>query len=293
MGRLSAALFCAAALACAAPGPGKDGGPGGGSGGSGGSGGGSAGGSGGSGGSAGGSGGAAGGSGGSGGGAGGGVQAPLNVIVFTRTLGFRHGSIPVAQAMITNLGSDGGWTVELSEDAGTFTASRLATTDVVVFANTTGDVLTATEEPIFEAWIRGGGGFVGIHSATDTEYGWPFYGELIGARFANHPAIQQATMRVETPSHPTAGGIPAAWVRTDEWYNFQSSPRPGSTVVLTLDESTYTGGTMGTDHPAAWAREVDAGRGYYMAGGHTDESYSEAIFVEQIKAAIEWAGRRR
>jgi type 1 glutamine amidotransferase len=207
----------------------------------------------------------------------------MQVIVFSRTLGFRHASIPLAQAVVQNLGADAGWVVTVTEDQTVFTAARLASTDVVVFANTTGDVFEAAQEVPFEAWVRGGGGFVGIHSATDTEYGWVFYGELLGARFAGHPAIQQATLRWED------GG---EWVRTDEWYNFSANPRASSRVVLTIDESTYSGGTMGADHPIAWAREVDAGRAFYTAGGHTDESFGEPLFVGHLKAAIDWAGRR-
>jgi type 1 glutamine amidotransferase len=133
-----------------------------------------------------------------------------------------------------------------------------------------------------------------VHSASDTEYSWSFYtGSLVGASFAGHPVIQQATLKVDAALHPAAAGLPANWVRIDEWYNFSANVRSSSTVVLTLDETTYDGGTMGADHPIAWAREVDAGRAFYTALGHTDESYAEEAFLGHLKAAIEWAAKRR
>src|SRR5690606_32243636 len=109
------------------------------------------------------------------------------------------------------------------------------------------------QKAAFERFIQNGGGFVGIHSATDTEYGWAWYGELVGAYFADHPAISTATLILEDSTHPSAKTLPETWEHRDEWYNFHSNPRENVNVILSVDESTYEGGTMGGDHPISWA----------------------------------------
>jgi type 1 glutamine amidotransferase len=217
---------------------------------------------------------------------------PLRMTLFSKTQAFRHSSIPAAVAAIQNLGRDAGWQVEATEDSAALVAA-IPQRDLLVFVMTTGDVLTDAQQPAVEAFIRAGGGIVGIHSAADTEYGWPFYGELLGgAWFQGHPAIQQATVRVEAPAHPTAAGLPATWVRTDEWYNFQKNPRSKVQVVLTLDESSYQGGSMGADHPISWCHPVDQGRFFYTGLGHTEESWKEPEFLGHVRAGILWAAQR-
>src|SRR5436309_13777039 len=169
----------------------------------------------------------------------------FTVLVFSKTTGFRHDSIPQGIAAIEALGVEHGFAVDSTEDAARFSDAVLARYKVVVFLNTTGDVLDAGEKAAFERYIRSGGGFVGIHSASDTEYRWPWYGRLVGTWFASHPQIQRATIHIANPDHPSTKGLPALWERTDEWYNFRSNP-PGTVQVLaTLDEPTYYGGAMG------------------------------------------------
>src|SRR6266508_3443028 len=129
------------------------------------------------------------------------ADAPYDVLVFSKTAGFRHDSIPVGIQTIRDLGAANNFTVTATEDANQFNATNLARFEAVVFLNTTGDVLNATQQTAFENYIRAGGGYVGVHSAADTEYDWPFYGELMGAYFASHPAIQQVTERVENRAH--------------------------------------------------------------------------------------------
>jgi type 1 glutamine amidotransferase len=129
-----------------------------------------------------------------------------------------------------------------------------------------------------------------VHSAADTEYNWPFYGELVGAYFKQHPAIQPATVNVEVADHPATAGLPSPWMRTDEWYDFQTNPRATTTVLVTIDESTYTGGTMGADHPLVWAHATaGGGRAIYTEMGHTAESYSDPLFRGHLAGAIRWA----
>jgi len=213
----------------------------------------------------------------------------VRVLVFTRTTGFRHDSIPAGVAAIRDLGVGGGFAVDATEDPGAFTADNLRRYRAVVFLNTSGDVLGERQQRDFEAYVRGGGGYVGVHAAADTEYDWPFYGELVGAWFAQHPAVQPARVLVEDPTHPATVGVDRVWSRTDEWYNFRTDPRPRVHVLLTLDESSYTGGTMGRDHPIAWCHTVGEGRSFYTAGGHTTESYAEPQFRAHLLGAIRWA----
>ncbi len=222
---------------------------------------------------------------------GGGVAAgpEFAVLVFTKTTGYRHDSIARGIATIAALGAEHGFAVERTEDAARFTDAELVRYRVVVFLSTTGDVLDAAEKAAFERYIRSGGGFVGIHSASDTEYRWPWYGRLVGAYFASHPAVQPATVRIAEPRHPSTTGLPAVWERTDEWYNFRSNPRGAVRVLATLDESTYAGGTMGADHPIAWCQDFDGGRSWYTAMGHTAESYGEPLFRRHLLGGIETA----
>ncbi|WP_375296044.1 ThuA domain-containing protein [Saccharothrix sp.] len=214
------------------------------------------------------------------------------MLVFSKTAGFRHDSIAVGTQMIRDLGAGNNFTVTATEDSTQFNATNLARFEAVVFLNTTGDVLNAMQQTAFESYIRGGGGYVGIHSAADTEYDWPFYGELVGAYFSSHPAIQQATVRVENRAHPATAHLGSSWVRTDEWYNYRTNPRSTVRVLATLDESTYSGGSMGGDHPHTWCKTVGSGRSFYTGSGHTQSSYSEAGFRSMVLGGLRYASGR-
>lgn len=214
---------------------------------------------------------------------------PSRVLVFSRTEGFRHGSIEAGLEAVRAIAAARGAEVLATEDDEEF-AQALAQVDAVVFLNTTGDVLDAPGEAALRAFVEDGGGWLGIHAAADTEYGWPWYGTLVGARFASHPAVQQATLRVVEASHPATSGLPDPWVRTDEWYDFQARPTDVS-VLLRLDEDSYSGGAMGADHPIAWAHIVGAGRAVYTGLGHTSESYAEPLVRTHLDGALCWAGR--
>lgn len=211
--------------------------------------------------------------------------------MFTRTEGFRHASIEDGVAAVRQLGETHRFTVEHTEDPARFTPTELATFDAVVFLNTTGDVLDEAQQTAFEAYVEGGGGFVGIHSASDTEYDWPWYGALVGAYFESHPAIQEATLEVADANHPATRALPNPWIRTDEWYTFRQPVDASARVLLRLDESSYEGGTMGPDHPIAWTQEIGRGRSVYTGLGHTSESYTEPLFLEHLGGALCWAAR--
>ncbi|KOU78086.1 glycosyl hydrolase [Streptomyces sp. MMG1533] len=211
------------------------------------------------------------------------------VLVFSKTAGFRHDSIPDGVAAVEQLGETAGFGVDATEDPGTFTARNLRRYDAVVFLSTTGDVLDDTQQAAFEGYIRHGGGYVGVHAAADTEYDWEFYGGLAGAYFQSHPAIQAATVNVEDRAHPATSGLPKTWERTDEWYNYRSNPRERAHVLASLDESSYTGGTMQGDHPIAWCQTYQGGRAFYTGGGHTKESYADPVFRGHLVGGIRYA----
>jgi cytochrome c len=212
------------------------------------------------------------------------------VLLFIKTAAFHHDSIPAAVAAIRHLEADGGFLADATEDATRFSASGLQRYRVVAFLMTSGDVLNDEQQGAFEAFVRGGGGYVGIHSAADTEYAWPWYGGLLGSWFESHPLeIQDATVRVEVPDHPATAGLPVSWSRRDEWYNFRTNPRAQVTVLANIDESTYEGGTMNGDHPIAWYHDYDGGRSFYTAMGHTLESYAEPAFTQHLLGGIRWA----
>ncbi len=211
---------------------------------------------------------------------------PGSILLFTRTTGFRHGSIPDAIDAIRTIAQQNGFTVDDTEDASVFSQAGLAPYQAVVFLMTTGNVLNDTQQSAFEDYIRAGNGFAGVHSATDTEYDWPWYGDLVGAYFSNHPNIQDAQINIEDADHPSTADLPAVWSRRDEWYNFQTNPRGLVNVLATIDESSYSGGNMGDDHPIAWFHDYDGGRSWYTAGGHTNESYSEEDFLAHILGGL-------
>ena len=210
------------------------------------------------------------------------------LLVFSKTTGFRHDSIPAGQKAIREIAAEHGFTATFSEDASLFTPAKLASFDAVVFLNTTGDILDAGQKAAFQGFIRAGGGFVGIHSASDTEHNWPWFKELAGGEFAHHPEIQSADLRIEDAAHPSTSFLPTVWPRVDEWYDFVSNPREKVRVLANLDPSSYSGGRM-ADHPAIWCREFDGGRSWYTALGHTDGTYDELLFRRHLSEGILWA----
>lgn len=212
------------------------------------------------------------------------------VLVFSHTVGFRHDSIADGIATIRQIGEQYDIVADATENPAEFTDANLAQYNAVVFLLTTGDVLNPNQQVAFERYIQAGGGYLGIHSAADTEYGWAWYGRLMGAYFQGHPEIQAADSYVEDHNHPSTLTLPDLWRRTDEWYNYRTNPRDaGVTVLAVLDESTYQGGTMGTDHPISWYHHFDGGRSWYTGMGHTRQSYQEPLFVEHLTGGLLFA----
>ncbi|MFF9042960.1 ThuA domain-containing protein [Streptomyces parvulus] len=211
------------------------------------------------------------------------------ILVFSKTAGFRHSSIDDGLAALRGLGTAHNFTVDATEDAGAFTSGNLGQYRAVVFLSTTGDVLDGAQQTAFEQYIQGGGGYVGVHAAADTEYDWAFYDGLAGALFHSHPAVQPATVKVEDRAHDATAHLGRTWQRTDEWYNYRTNPRSTAHVLASLDESSYSGGNMAGDHPISWCKDYRGGRAFYTGGGHTDESFADPAFNRHLLGGIRWA----
>jgi type 1 glutamine amidotransferase len=203
-----------------------------------------------------------------------GFKKPYRVLVFSKTKGFRHESIEVGKIALIRLGLENGFKVDTTENADFFNQPSLKKYKAVIFLSTTGDVLNDVQQLAFERFIEKGGGFVGIHAATDTEYNWPWYGQLVGAYFKSHPEIQRAVLRKSGDSDLT--------------YNFKQIS-PDIKVLYTIDESSYKGGENGGFHPISWKHKVGKGRSFYTALGHTKESYSDPIFLKHLLAGIQYS----
>jgi len=212
----------------------------------------------------------------------------LRVLVFSKTAGFRHSSIAAGKAAVQKLGAENGFGVDTTEDASLFTEDSLKKYAAVVFLNTTGNVLDTKQEAAFERFIQAGGGFAGIHSATDTEYDWIWYARLVGGNFDSHPKPQQAKINVVDKNHPSTKHLPDVWERFDEWYNFKNFNKDVH-VLLKIDEKSYEGGKMGEDHPMAWYHDYDGGRAFYTEFGHTEESYADSTYLKHILGGIQYA----
>lgn len=219
-------------------------------------------------------------------------KIPEFVLVFTKTEGFRHKSIEKGVQALRELGRGNGFIALQSESGEDFTPDNLKNFALVVFLNTTGDVLNDVQQGAFEAYIRQGGNYLGIHAASDTEFDWPWYGRLVGGYFEDHPEVQRANIQVVDGGHPATAHLPKVWTRTDEWYNLRDL-NAGVTVLMNLDESSYKGGTLGEKHPVAWYHEFEGGRALYTAGGHTEGSFGEPEFRQHLLGALKWCLGRK
>ncbi|MCB0327796.1 MAG: ThuA domain-containing protein [Bdellovibrionales bacterium] len=214
-------------------------------------------------------------------------RIPSDIIVFTKTVGFRHKSIPQATGAMKALAKRYGYTLIHTEDSRIFTPSVLESTKAIVFLLTTGDVIPEAFQANIKNYVEQGGGFVGVHSASDTEYQWPWYKELIGTYFKQHPKIQSAIVSRSEYRHHSSEHLPKQWSHIDEWYNF-SNPLPPK-ILLSVDENTYEGGLMGNIHPISWCHEIKKGRSWYTALGHTKESYKNPLLLKHLWGGVEYA----
>ena len=218
------------------------------------------------------------------------------VLVFSKTEGYRHASIETGKIALQKMGEIHGFEVDTTENAYNFSEANLGKYSAVIFLNTTKDVLDNRQQADFERYIQSGGGFVGIHAATDTEYDWPWYNKLVGAWFSSHPDkpnVREGKMTIVNHDHPSTAcfGDQSEWIRKDEFYNFKSiyhGPDDGIIPLIEIDESSYKGGTNGDFHPMAWYHEFDGGRAFYTNFGHTKETFSEPKFLEHLWGGIQY-----
>jgi uncharacterized protein len=212
------------------------------------------------------------------------------VLVFSKTAGYHHQSIANGIVAIQKLGAENNFEVDTTIDAEKFTYENLKQYKAVIFLSTTGDVLNDEQEKAFKKYIESGGGFMGIHAATDCEYNWPWYGNLVGAYFGGHPAQQVAKLNIVDQKNISTKHLPNPWIRKDEWYSFKWMAK-GLHVLITIDEKSYDLGThppMGY-HPMAWYHEYDGGRAFYTELGHVEESFSDPLYLRHILGGIEYA----
>ncbi|MDN3689582.1 ThuA domain-containing protein [Cyclobacterium jeungdonense] len=217
------------------------------------------------------------------------------VLVFSKTAGYYHESIPDGVQALIEMGQENGFLVDTTTNSELFTEEILQQYSAVIFLSTTGDVLDHYQEADFERYIQAGGGFVGIHAAADTEYDWSWYGNMAGGYFSDHPGIndphpnvQEGVIDVIDKSHNSTSFLPDEWTRTDEWYSYKDF-NESVNVLMTLDESSYQGGEDMGEHPIAWYHDYDGGRAFYTGGGHTSASFQEELFLRHLLEGIRYA----
>jgi type 1 glutamine amidotransferase len=211
--------------------------------------------------------------------------AASRILVFTRTTGYRHESIPVGVQTLRELAQAEGIELTRSEDPALFDDASLARFDAVVFLSTTGDVLDETQQAAFERYVGKGGGYMGVHAAADTEYDWPWYGRLVGAWFDSHPkGLQTTRVRFEGD----AAVLALNWQVTDELYNYRRNPRGTVKVIATVDENRYQGGKMGADHPIAWCHTRLGGRAWYTGLGHDAALYTDPVYRAHLLRGLRY-----
>ncbi|MDH5604924.1 MAG: ThuA domain-containing protein, partial [Cyclobacteriaceae bacterium] len=212
----------------------------------------------------------------------------LKILVFSKTVGYRHKSIEAGVEAVKEMGIKNGMKVIHTENAEVFTEDSLKGYSAVIFLNTTMDVLDYYQQADFERYIQSGGGFVGIHASADTEYDWTWYGELNGAYFKSHPKVQPAKLKVVDKSNPCTAMWEEVFDHEDEWYNYKNIYE-GIKPLLMIDETSYTGGENGDFHPMSWYHEYDGGRSFYTNLGHREETFSNELYRQHLLEGIKYA----
>jgi uncharacterized protein len=225
-------------------------------------------------------------------------QKQFKALIVTTTNGWHHESVHNGVIALKDLATRNFFEAEVFQDPKSFNDSSLKQYQVIIFLNTTGDILNAEQQKVMERFIQGGKGFVGIHSASDTEYDWDWYTKLVGRMFHIHPVIQTAKLQVLDPSFPGLQGFAQGQLWTDEWYEFGEEKVKDLHYILGVDETTYNpkvdwgakkGAGMGKLHPLAWYHNFDGGRSFYTALGHLPTNFSNELFLNHLYAGILWA----
>ena len=225
-------------------------------------------------------------------------QKQFKALLVTTTRGWHHESLHYGVLAIKDLAVRNFFDVVLWEDPKGFTDKFLEQFQVVIFLNTTGDIFDSAQQKVMERFIQSGKGFVGIHSASDTEYDWEWYTKLVGRMFYIHPAVQTAKLKIIDTSFPGLQGFANDKLWTEEWYQFGPEKISGLNYILSVDESSYNpkvqwgdkkGEGMGQLHPVSWYHNFDGGRAFYTALGHLPTNFSDPAFLNHLYAGIFWA----
>lgn len=225
-------------------------------------------------------------------------EKQFKALVVTTTNGWHHESLHSGVIALKELGARNFFDVVLFENPRGFTDKYLEQFQVVIFLNTTGDIFNADQQKVMEKFIQSGKGFVGIHSASDTEYDWEWYTKLVGRMFYIHPVVQTAKLKIIDNKFPGLQGFTDGKLWTDEWYEFGPEKTSGLNYILGVDESTYNAKVqwgekkavgMGSMHPLAWYHNYDGGRSFYTALGHIPSNFSNEAFLNHLLAGILWA----
>jgi uncharacterized protein len=227
------------------------------------------------------------------------ATSPGSILIYSGTTGYRHESIPAGIKALTAMAARRGLGVVASEDPAVFSASSLKRFKAIVLLSCTTDPrkpesewLVGERRNALQQFVRSGGGILAIHAAADSHYHWPWYSRMIGAHFQRHPAgTPKGRVTVVAPGEPAVEGLPRSIERTDEWYYFEDYD-PVSKVLVTLDPASI-GESDTNPNPLAWTRQINDGRVFYTAMGHTTESYSEPFFLQHVGRGLDWVLRRR
>ena len=223
---------------------------------------------------------------------------PARVLVFSHTTGFRHVSIEAGIVALKAMGVRRGMTMVASEDPAVFDGDGLKDFDaIILLSNTTkpndpsSEWWVGARREALQAFVHRGGGIVGIHGASDSHYGWPWYGKMIGGYFTKHPkGTPTGIVTIVDPRHPTMRGLASPERRTDEWYYFTDYD-PTMHLLATVDPASI-GETDVNPNPVAWAHEFEGARVFYTAMGHADESFVEPWFLMHLERGLDWVLRR-
>jgi len=217
------------------------------------------------------------------------------VLYVTQSAGFAHPVLPHSEAVLKRIATETGiFDIAVTRDAETINSHGLENYDAVVFF-TTGELpLDQTQQEALLAYVRRGGGFVGVHSATDTFYEWPQYLSLIGGYFDGHPWHQQVTVSVEDETHPSTRHLGTSFEIYDEIYQHRNWSRDRVHVLLSLDVTSVDMTARGIkrqdgDFALAWTRQEGAGRVFYTALGHRPEVWDDTRFQQHLLEGILWA----